>query len=138
MTEEKKIEEMKQYLSRYAAQQARVDWQKKKIEGLKMIMMDGKSEDDDTEFTPAEDIGYDTAQKKLTAEKVELCKIYSEITEQFDALPTQEMRDVLYGLYIDLDTQEDFSRRSLVHVKTVCRRHRQALVALYDIMHKPD
>ena len=138
MTEEKKIEIMKEYLSRYAAQQSRVDWAKRKIEGLKMIMMDGKSEDDDTEFSAAEDIGYAAAQKKLTAAKIELCKLYSEITDELDRLPTQEMRDVLYGLYIDLDTQEDFSRRSLVHVKTICRRHRQALVALYDIMHKTD
>lgn len=134
MTEEKKIEIMKQYLSRYATQQARVDWAKRKIEGLKMIMMDGKSKDDDTELEPAEDIGYAAAKEKLDAEKIKLCKIYSEITGQFDLLPTQEMRDVLYGLYIDLDTQEDFARRSLVHQKTVCRRHRQALAALYDII----
>lgn len=135
MTDEKKTEEMKQFLSRYGDQQHRVDWAKRKMDGLKMIMADGEDDPDDDSFATGVDIGYDAAKEKFDAEKIKLCKLYSEITDSLDHLTAEDQRDILYGVYIDLYTQEDYARHACIHPKTVYRKHKQALLSLYDIIH---
>lgn len=135
MNEEKKIEIVKEFLTRYGDQQHRVDWAKRKIDGLKMIMADGEDSDDDTEIELKEDVGYSAAKEKFDAEKIKLCKLYSEITDSLDHLTAEDQRDILYGVYIDLYTQEDYARHACIHPKTVYRKHKQALLSLYDIIH---
>lgn len=138
MTDEEKKTRAMQYLNRYREQSTRVTWQKQKIEGLKKILTGNKNDEGSDEITAAEDIkaaiGWDTEQEKLKAESVKACTLYREIMDALDKLPEQDERTILYLLYLEDMTQDAAACREMVHPKTIARKHRRALMNLYDII----
>lgn len=142
MTEEKKIEITKEYLTRYREQHTRIEWQKQKLDGLKAILS-GAEEGDETipYLTNADikkEIGWDETEKKIKDESVELCKIYRELMDKLDLISTQEMREIVYELYIHLMSIDGVAYVKEMHPKTIRKKHRQALLELYDILQKKD
>ena len=142
MTEEKKIEITKEYLTRYREQHTRVEWQKKKMNELKAILSDDENDDDVINFTPDDDIkeaiGWTDTGKKYKAESIELCKIYREIMDKLDLLSTQEMREIVYEMYIHMMSIDGVAYLRQVHPKTISKKHRAALIELYDVLQKID
>lgn len=138
MTEEKKIEITKQYLNRYREQRTRVEWQKQKLDGLRTILNADEESDDLPNYIPDEaikkEIGWDETEKKFKAESVELCKIYREIMDSLDLISTQEMREIVYEMYIHLLSIDGVAYIRQVHPKTISKKHRAALIELYDIL----
>ena len=142
MNDEIKIEIMKEYLNQYREQHTRVEWQQKKMDELKMILSGDENNDDGITFVPDEDIkeaiGWTDTEKKYRAESVELCKIYREIMDKLDLLSTQEMREIIYEMYIHLMSIDGVAYIRQVHPKTISKKHRAALIELYDMLQKID
>lgn len=138
MTEEKKIEIMKEFLSRYREQRTRVEWQKQKMSELRLILLGDENDDNGINFVPDDDIkeaiGWTETEKKYKAESVELCKIYREIMDMLDLLSTQEMREIIHEMYIHLMSIDGVAYTRQVHPKTISKKHRQALIELYDML----
>lgn len=139
MTDEQKKARAIQFLSRYKEQNARVEWQKQKIEGLRKIITDDENDEGSDEITPAEDIkaaiGWDAEKEKLKAEKAKACSLYREIMDALDKLPAADEREILFRIYLEDMTQDGVACRELVHPKTIARKHRRGLIRLYDNMH---
>lgn len=130
MTDEEKKAYAQQFLERYRDQAQRVDWQEKKIDGLKSII---ESNDNSDREEIKQAINWQAEQAKLTAEQVKLCALYREITATLDSIP-DDQREILYSVYIELETQAEVATRLLVHPKTIARKHRRGLVALYEVI----
>lgn len=129
MTEDMKIEKMKEILSQYATQHAHVEWQRKKLDGLKKIITDDETE-------PEDDYLYSSIKGEYESEKDKLCDIYTEIMDMIDLVPDIEQREILFSIYIDLYTQDEVAYRRQVHVKTIGRKHRSALITMYDALYE--
>lgn len=123
MNEEKKIEIVKQFLNRYGDQKVKVEWQKKKLDGMVELLNKDENPDEVKEI-----------RHRCAVENATLCKLYKEITDALDMIQMQDQRDILYDVYIELMTIDNAASKNLIHPKTAGRRHRMALIELYDIL----
>ena len=134
MNEEKKIEIVKEFLNRYGEQKIKTEWQNKKLNGLSMLLLGSENADETVDDKTKLYAGWEAAEKKYVTETVKLCQLYTEITDALDMIDTQEERDILYGKYIELHTLDEVANLMLQHPKTVSRKHKTALLQLYDII----
>ncbi len=141
LDDDHKIEISKKFLERYGRQKDRIDWQEQRIETMQEISVGGSPGADKVRVQTSNlsDMTADTAiriseitdaaKSELREERARLVDLYAEITGAL-ALLEPDDRDLLYDVYIR--GMDVILSQRLVHPKTAQRRHKRALIALYD------
>ena len=146
LDDNKKVSIAKEFLERYKRQEAVSRWQEERLKTVEDMVTIGSpsSEGERVQASIISDPTADTAIKiieikekaagRLMEEQAHLIEIYSEITDALSLLQDESEREILYDIYIKGYMVAAAYKLWGIHPRTASRRHRQALIALYDAM----
>ena len=144
--EEKKADIAKDFLERYEHQEGVIAWQKQRLDDIIEMAIEGSPAPQDVRVQssklsdPTADAAIriadttDKVEAKLKEERAVLIEIYEDITAALGLLDDHEERSLLYDIYIK---HTDISCSQLawdIHPRTAARRHRKALIDLFDVV----
>ncbi len=148
MNDDEKIDVAKEFLRRYKRQENVIDWQKQRLNEMAEIAIESSPAPQDVRVQSSKlsDPTADAAVKiadvtnkikaKLQEERAILIEMYEEITAALSLIEDPEEREILYDIYIKGATLTAAYLTWGIHPRTAARRHRRALISLYDRLSK--